>query len=1008
VAYKQKQQKKTESIMNQNNQLEALISLVSTAYPDADFSFLNETVFVTPLTPKNQQNYLRLLKLARELQAENAIFERLYQQLVHLYVLNGSRLELLKNIDRRIRGVVTGQSSLLLISGISGSGKTSLVMAFQDRIQQLGAAFIFVSGFEHESTSYALWSNVARSVAAASGRPASLLPEPIGNSAQARSTHHLASSLANWLETCASPRPLVILLDDLHWADVDSLEVLNVITSQGFAAPILFIATYRSEENYMRHPMLSYLPILQRNRPYSHLHLESLTVEDIERLVNAFHGACSPQLANYLYQRAEGHPLFTVELLNDMIDQQLLAQDAEGRWLPPEQSVPVPTILKQLILQRVNRLSSQVEKLLFFGAVAGESWRLSMIEPLLEMTENEMLTALDSALRAEVIHVKDDQEETYHFAHGLIREVIYTAQPSRQRKHIHSQLAAQVEQQSDQVYTTAYHYFAGEQWEKAITCYQMAGEKALQNFAFHSALQCYQKALTAAERAGSAFKAAHLKVYDRLGRIYRALEQREQAEIVYSQMRDLASSSGERVAEGYALCNLAMVRSQHYQLVLAKSNALNALSIAEHTNDPELLINAHACLGSVLLMQGQLEQAQGHYDQVLNNAEVVQDSTTLLDTLRLSAYRTIWLAQYAKAERYAQEALQIAQRVTDPLAVVGAYQNLSFVQIEQGQYFEAYQNLHITLESINLSGTPHHQQPRLLNLLGYLFLELGDAQTALQWDQKALDAIEGLNRQTLEMLRYSLLNQATDYLHLGQFDLVQETIAQFEAIQEAAEFMQFRYTNRYQLLLCEYDLAQQRYEQAIEQAQLARIQAHTFGMVKNIAKSHWYEGQALAGLMRLREAVEHLELAVSFADSIQHGSLRWKTRLSLASALLKTGRPAGQVIGQTRALINSLLQSLSGSPLSDVLPASPWIKQLEDLEGNHSPEKPVYPAGLTEREVEVLRLVASGATNQQVAEVLHISVRTVNTHMTNILNKTSCENRTAASAFAVQHNLVTT
>ena len=69
---------------------------------------------------------------------------------------------------------------------------------------------------------------------------------------------------------------------------------------------------------------------------------------------------------------------------------------------------------------------------------------------------------------------------------------------------------------------------------------------------------------------------------------------------------------------------------------------------------------------------------------------------------------------------------------------------------------------------------------------------------------------------------------------------------------------------------------------------------------------------------------------------------------------------------------------------------------------------PTYPAGLTLREVEVLQLVANGATNQQVADVLHISVRTVNTHMTNIMNKIGCENRTAASIYAIQHHLVTT
>ena len=99
---------------------------------------------------------------------------------------------------------------------------------------------------------------------------------------------------------------------------------------------------------------------------------------------------------------------------------------------------------------------------------------------------------------------------------------------------------------------------------------------------------------------------------------------------------------------------------------------------------------------------------------------------------------------------------------------------------------------------------------------------------------------------------------------------------------------------------------------------------------------------------------------------------------------------------------------LSGSHLQDSFLSSPWMSRIEALEKKPEPKKAAYPAGLTQREVEVLRLVAGGATNQQVADELHISVRTVNTHMTNIFNKTGCDNRTAAGAFAIRHNLLTT
>jgi predicted ATPase len=369
-------------------------------------------------------------------------------------VLNGSRLDLLKAIDRRLRGVAEGQGALLLISGVSGIGKTSLVKAFQERMQQLGAEFLPIPCSEQESTPYALWQEVARS-AAVTGISLETLLAPIGTGKEAQSSQQLKQALADWLNQCAAAQPLVILLDDLHWADADSLEVLNHLTGRPVHAPILYIATYRSEETHSRQPLDDFLPTLRRNRQVDVIHLNPLSKDDIERLVTAYLGTCSSELVGYLHQRAEGHPLFTVELLNDLTAQRVLTQDRDGCWLPPEQSVPVPVFLKQLIAQRVNRLGDRVEQLLSVGAVAGEAWHLTIVEPLLDLPEQELLAALEGALRAELITIEDDKAEIYRFAHGLIREVLYNGQLARRRKRLHEQIAAQFEQQQGRMFTIA-------------------------------------------------------------------------------------------------------------------------------------------------------------------------------------------------------------------------------------------------------------------------------------------------------------------------------------------------------------------------------------------------------------------------------------------------------------------------------------------------------------------------------------------------------------------------
>jgi predicted ATPase/DNA-binding CsgD family transcriptional regulator len=990
------------------NLLNELIRLSREEYPTAEYGFLNAAVYSIPLSASEQQQYLQLLSFARGIQDQNPLYETLYHELLHLFVLNGSRINLLKSMDRRLRGLAEGQGALVLISGVSGIGKTSLVMAFQDRIQQLGAEFIRIHCFEQESSSYALWHSVVRSTVSLTGISAETLSAPLGQGSEAHSLQQLRQSLAEWLDNAATIKPLVILVDDLHWADEDSLEVLDYLTSQTVQAPILYLATFRSEETQNRQPLALYLPRLQRNRQFDLVYVNPLTQHDVERLVAAALGTHSPQFAKYLLERAEGHPLFTVELLNDLIEQDLLRRNGDGSVAAPEKSMPVPTFLVQLITQRVSRLGSQVERLLAIGAVAGESWQLKIVERLVDMPEAELLEALESALRAEILLVEDNEAEVYRFSHGLIRQVLYSGQLARRRKRLHEQIALQFEQQeAENYYAIAYHYYEAENWEKAVPYCLTAGDEAAKRLANHSALQWYQQASNAAQCAGIDFEAAHITIYERLGRAHLLLEQRQEAEVAFSRMRDVSQHNADLISEGHALVHLAIVRNALHQYDLAEKTAYEALKIGEQSGDPRLITRAHVCLYRILVIRGHIRYSVEQFNEMKSGAEAIEDFVSLSDLFRQRAYTAIWAGEYQLAESFAQQALENARKTEDSLLVVGGYQILSYAQIEAGKYPAAFDNINTILEMSETSDRYHHQVPRLLNQMGYLHLELGDAQDALEWDQKALKASRTtVTQSNYEMYRYSLLNIASDYLQLGKLDMAKETIRQIETIKEAVEYARFRYFNRYLLLLSELSLAQQAYQQSIELAHEAGALAQAHGVRKNLARSHWLEGLALAGMLYYNEAKHHLGLAVKLVDEIQHGSLRWKIRLSLAEVCKKSGESPIQEIQQARQLFDQTATSLSGTHLQEILLSSHWMKQIIDLERLPMPGKLTYPAGLTEREVEVLGWVARGATNQQVAEALHISVRTVNTHMTNILNKTGCENRTAASSFAIQHRLV--
>jgi DNA-binding NarL/FixJ family response regulator len=187
-------------------------------------------------------------------------------------------------------------------------------------------------------------------------------------------------------------------------------------------------------------------------------------------------------------------------------------------------------------------------------------------------------------------------------------------------------------------------------------------------------------------------------------------------------------------------------------------------------------------------------------------------------------------------------------------------------------------------------------------------------------------------------------------------------------------------------------------------------------MTKNHVKSLLLAGQALLRLGRQHEAAQYLEEAVNLADGLAHGSLRWKTRLRLAEAYVLLGTPNAEVLQQALELVTRLAESLDDQALRAAFLASPQVIELRSNARSSAAlaatttSAPVlaseYPAALSAREVEVLRLVAQGATNRQIAATLVISIKTVNSHVAHILNKIGCDNRTAATTFAIQHGLL--
>ncbi|MCA9878448.1 MAG: AAA family ATPase [Thermomicrobiales bacterium] len=893
-----------------------------------------------------------------------------------------------------------GSGGLVLLAGVAGIGKTTLLADLGNAAAARGALVATGHCFEAGSTpAFSPWLGV---LAALPGHHT--LPPPFGSGPAAGSAHHLLGSVATYLRRLAQEHPVVILLDDVHWADRDTLELLTVVAGLASSEAILLAGAYRSETVTRDAPFFALLPELRRKPQSWFITIGRLDQEAAAELVEARHGPCSPALATYLHTRAGGHPLFLVEILRDLSERRVLTTDAAGRLLPPEQEEKLPSLLVHVITHRVARLGSDAETLLEVAAVAGESWRLDTIEAVLGWDEDRLLAALVAALQAEII-VPEGAEEHYRFSHGLIRRVLYDLPVVRHRRRLHRRIAEALEAApdvgSDRSAALAYHFGAAGIWQAAARYGLAAGDAARERFAGHGALEAYQRADAAVSQLPvEAAATLRVDVLERLGRTHLLLGSAAQAESDFQQMRDMAQTQQDHPAAGRALIWLSYAQRRQYHPHASLTSGEAGLRVAEELADPALLALAHWNLGHFHEVYGPLAESDEHARAAIELALRAQDADIVSRSLQIRSILEVWQGQYAVAAEHAQESLRLAPQGHDGLTFVGAHWRLGLALGESGRYSEALRVLRRGMENAAEIGERYYLS-KLLNTLGWLHLEVGAADMAREWDLRALETVRSskLDRVT-EAERYTLLNLASDELAAGRVLAAAAYLHEFAPLRDQSDYGRYRYLNRAQLVQADLALAQGDAVSALNAATTAGRLASEMAMRKNLARSHLLTGRALLALRRPREALATLRDGVALADDLGHGRLRWQGRLWLGQGLAATHQDATLTLLEARQILEELGRAIDEDALRAALWASPEAVALQEalaVSPAHAVER---PAGLTAREVDVLRLLMDHHTDREIAAALYLSHRTVGSHVASILSKLGVANRREAIAAA--------
>ena len=564
------------------------------------------------------------------------------------------------------------------------------------------------------------------------------------------------SAIINLIIAESLIHPLIIELEDGHWLDDNSRELINEFVRQMNRYPILLLVTSRYLDNGTKPKIINNTSVKRQGLPTLEIDLNSLSSDAVRKFaVLHLGGEIREEFYELLLRMSNSNPFYLQQILEYFTESDMVKKEEEGLWTIKDEDIKLSTSINAILTARIDRLSTLVKETVKTAAVIGREFEVPILSEVMK-TQDEFAKSNGNAsklLKEQIKHAEQGQiwhamnELRYIFKHSLLREAVYGMQLRTRLQQLHLLIAEAIERiyadnLEERYVDLAFHYEQADIFNKTCEYLRKAADYARNNYQNQQALDYYERLL---KKLGSERDDENeIRTLLKKGKVLELIGDWDECQESYEKALLLSKRSRDALLLGRAnnsLGNLLLLKGEYQD---ANKYLHTAAGLFESIDDKSGKAKVYGNLGNLYFRQGMYSQAKEHFVQSLEiSSNFKQDSTANAQVAANLGLTFMNQGDYDEGIRYQQNQLEISKKNNDKQGMATLYTNLGIVLFEKGEYDQALESYQKGLELSEELGNKLLTSIAI-GCIGSVYERKGDYTKAMEHFQLDLEICEEL------------------------------------------------------------------------------------------------------------------------------------------------------------------------------------------------------------------------------------------------------------------------